>query len=348
MINYEEIIAQLDDDKVKSMLDKLDIPYEDKGGYLLMPTVCHNESVDTASWKLYYYKNTHIFHCYTECQSQSIFTFLRHYYETRNIQYDWYSDIYELILGCSYFSETAKTSGGYKSIRDNYEQFKNRKELPAYSEGILDMFVKYYPIEWLQDGITKETMDKFNIRFSISQNKIIIPHYDVGGRLIGIRSRALNQEDIDNFGKYMPVQIEDKWYSHPLSLNLYGLNHTKENIKQTGIAYIGEAEKFVLQCDNFSMPNCAVAVCGNKLNKYALDILFRTCHPQEVVVCFDNEEKDRSSEYFNKLFTMCNKYKDYARFSFIYDKDKLLNLKDSPSDKGEEIFRRLLEKRVRV
>lgn len=40
----------------------------------------------------------------------------------------------------------------------------------------------------------------------------------------------------------MPVCIEGKWYSHPLSLNLYGLNITKENIKQTGIAYLFEAE----------------------------------------------------------------------------------------------------------
>ena len=58
-------------------------------------------------------------------------------------------------------------------------------------------------------------MDKFNIRYSISQNKIIIPHYNVNGELVGIRGRALNTQDIEQFGKYMPVQIENKWYSHP-------------------------------------------------------------------------------------------------------------------------------------
>ena len=163
----------------------------------------------------------------------------------------------------------------------------------------MDVFIKYYPIEWLNDGISRAAMDKFNIRFSPSQNKIIIPHYDAAGRLVGIRGRALDECEIKNFGKYMPVQIEGKWYSHPLSLNLYGLNFNKENIKNTGIAYIGEAEKFVLQLDSFSIPNCGVAVCGSKLNKYALDILIRECHPREIVICFDQEEEPKSSKYFN-------------------------------------------------
>ena len=253
-----------------------------------------------------------------------------------------------MIMGCTMFSEQPKKKDEYKSIRANYEAQKVRRELPAYPEGMLETFVKYYPIEWLNDGISKEAMDKFNIRFSPSQNKIIIPHYDASGRLIGIRGRALNKWEVENIGKYMPVQVEGKWYSHPLSLNLYGLNITKDNIRRAGVAYIAEGEKSVLQCDSFSIPNCAAAVCGSKFNKYALDILIRECHPNEVVICFDQEEEPGSDEYFNRLYQLCSKYTAYCNFSFIYDKEKLLKLKDSPFDKGEEVFKRLLEKRVRV
>ena len=349
MIDYQEIIEQLDDDKVKQLLDSLDIPYEDKGSVIIMPTVCHNEDVDSASWKLYYYKNTHIFQCYTEDGAMSIFTFLKNYYECRNIEYSWYDDILQVVLTCSAAGALDKPhNDGYKSIRDNYAEKKTRQELETYSENILDVFVKYYPIEWLNDGISREAMDKFNIRYSPSQNKIIIPHYDAAGRLIGIRGRALNDWEIENVGKYMPIQIENKWYSHPLSLNLYGLNLTKKNIRNTGIAYLFEAEKSVLQMESFNMINCAAAVCGNKLNKYALDILIRECHPQEVIICFDNEELQGSDEYFEKLYNLCKKYNIYTNFSFIYDKEHLLKLKDSPTDRGEEIFRQLLGKRVKV
>ena len=346
-VDYQAIIEQLNDE-VKQLLDRLGIPYQDKGNCLIMPTVCHHADIDDASWKLYYYKNTHIFNCFTEDGAMSIFNFLKKYYEARDIEYDWHTDIYELIVGCSYFSEQKKSSGSYRSVREDYVPQKNRQTLEEYPEEILESFIKYYPIEWLKDGISKEAMDKFNIRFSPSQNKIIIPHYDVHGRLVGIRGRALNEWEIENIGKYMPVQIEGKWYSHPLSLNLYGLNITKDNIRRAGIAYIFEAEKSILQCDSFSMPNCAAAVCGSKFNKYALDILIRECYPNEVVICFDQEEEPGKHDYFDKLYTLCSKYKVYSNFSFIYDKEKLLRLKDSPSDRGEEVFLRLLEKRVRV
>ena len=348
MIDYQEIIEQLDDEKVKQLLDSFNIPFEDKGNFLILPTICHNQDVDSASMKLYYYKNTHIFQCYTECGAMSIFTFLKNYYETRDIEYNWYDDILQVILNCSAANTAVKATEGYKSIRDNYTIKKDRRQLPTYPESLLDIFVKYYPIEWLNDGISRKAMDKYHICFSPTQNKIIIPHYDAAGRLVGIRGRALNKWEIENIGKYMPVQIENKWYSHPLSLNLYGLNFNKETIKQTGVAYLFEAEKSVMQMESFALPNGAAAVCGSNLNKYALDILIRECHPYEIILCFDNEEEPGKTDYFDKLYHICDKYKQYANFSFVYDKEKLLNLKDSPSDKGEEVFKYLLETRVRV
>ena len=130
-------------------------------------------------------------------------------------------------------------------------------------------------------------MDKFDIKYSISENKIIIPHYNVRGELVGIRGRALNKEEIENFGKYRPIKIENTLYSHPLSLNLYGLNYTKDNIKKNGYAFLFEAEKSLMQLDSFSMDNCGVAVCGSNFNKYQLQILLRSCYPKEIIICFD-------------------------------------------------------------
>lgn len=349
MFDYEAIIEQLNDDKIKALLDRLDIPYIDKDGYIMCKTACHNIDLEEASYKLYYYKNNHIFVCYTECGNMSIFKFLRHYYETRQIEYDWYRDIYQVILDCSNFTKSDGFAPEmYKSMRDKYHIQRKIKQLPEYDAKCLDCFVKYYPPEWLSDGITKAAMDKFDIRYSISQNKIIIPHYDIDNRLVGIRGRALNEWDIETFGKYMPIQIEQTWYSHPLSMNLYGLNVNKDNIKQERICYLFEAEKSVMQVEGFNMPNCAVAVCGSNFNKYALNILIKYCAPSEIVICFDKEELPGQDKYFNKLYALGEKYKNYCNFSFIYDRSGLLNLKDSPSDHGEEVFKKLLETRVKV
>lgn len=348
MINYKEIIEQLNTEKVKLLLEQLDIPYQEKEKYLLMPTVCHNDDIETASWKLYYYKNTHVFYCYTECLGQTIFQFLKHYYETRGIDYDWFRDIYEVILDCSNYDPFNNfVYKKYKSIANRYQKEEVVK-LPTYPNRIINCFIKYYPVEWLNDRISKQAMDKFNIRFSTVQNKIIIPHYNVDNELVGIRGRALDKWEVENIGKYMPVQIEGKWYSHPLSLNLYGLNMTKDNIRDKGICFLFESEKSVLQFEDYEFPNCAAAVCGSQLNKHALKLLIKNCHPTEIVICFDKEEKEGEEKYFYKLYNLCKKYLEYANFSFIYDRENLLELKDSPTDKGERTFKKLLKRRVVV
>lgn len=349
MIDYQELINGLSTERVKELLIQLGAEDVVEGpGYLITNTICHNEDASEASMKLYYYENSHIFMCYTECGVQSIFSFLKHYYECRGIDYDWYNDIYKVILDCSNFDPFNNfINTKYKSVVSEYKKAEEIK-LPTYPNGILNCFSHFYPSEWLNDGITKETMDKFNIRYSITQNKIIIPHYNVEGELVGIRGRSLDIWEIENVGKYMPVQIEGKWYNHPLSLNLYGLNITKENILHNGICFVGEGEKFVLQMDSFKRSNCSVAVCGSQFNKHALKILLKHGQPKEIVICFDNEELPREEKYFNKLYEMCSKYKNLCNFSFIYDREKLTKLKDSPTDRGEEVFEQLLQKRVRV
>lgn len=349
-MDYKQIIDNLDINSIVELMKKLGADrYEEKEKFFIFPTICHNINSAEASMKLYLYKDTKLFVCYTEDGNMSIFKFLKTYYETRQIEYDWFEDIYNVVLNCGNFRpKEGFDTIQYQSLKDRYRIKKKQVELEKYPSGILDIFMKNYPVEWLNDGISRRAMDKYNIKYSVSQNKIIIPHYDINNNLIGIRGRALNEWEIENIGKYMPIQIEKKWYTHPLSLNLYGLNHTKENIKKYGICYIGEAEKLCLQSESFSFPNCSCAVCGSQFNKYQLDILMKNCQPKEIVICFDKEEKDKEDKYFFKLYNLCKKYINYCKMSFIYDTENLLKLKESPTDCGENIFKKLLEKRIIV
>ena len=342
------IVENLDTNRVKQLLTQLEIPYQDKPDYILCKTMCHHTNEDEASWKLYYYKNNHIFMCYTSCGGMSIFNFLKNYYKTREYEYDWYEDIFRVAENCTLNGNVDFEKTEHQEKKSERYRKRDLVALPTYSPGILDVFVKTYPVEWLNDGISKAAMDKFNIKYSIPQNKIIIPHYDANGMLVGIRGRALNDWEVEMGAKYMPVQVENTWYTHKLSLNLYGLDKNKENIKENGICYIFESEKSVLQCESFSFPNCAVAVCGSALNIFQIKLLMRECHPKEIVLCFDKEELPGEDTYYNKLKKICEKYKNYCNFSFLYDREDLLDLKDSPSDKGEETFIKLLNRRRRI
>ena len=349
-MDYKEIIDNLKIESVIELMKRLGADrYQDAGGHIIFPTICHNMDASDASMKLYFYKNSKLFQCYTSCGTMSIFKFLKHYYEERDIEYDWVTDIYNVVLDCSNFNPNMGfTVPKYKSLKEKYGQERKEMRLPEYNRGAMDTFIKRYPPEWLNDGITREAMDKYNIKYSISQNKIIIPHLDVDGRLVGIRGRALNDWEIENVGKYMPIKLEQTWYKHPLSMNLYGLYENKATIKKHKVVYVFESEKSVLQFESFDMPHCAVAVCGSQFNKYQLNILLKECAPNEIVVCFDKEEIEGETKYFDKLYALCKKYNQYCQFSFLYDRLGLLGMKDSPSDRGEETFKKLLEKRVRV
>lgn len=349
MIDYQAINESITPTVIMSILEKLNIPYKNMGTHLIMPTVCHNPIDSEASWKLYYYFNYKLFVCYTECGNMTIWKFLKHFYEAQGLDFEWYQDIYLLITDtANYKKPEGFTTNKYHSLKEIYGQKQKLITLPEYDSHVLECFEKIYPIEWLNDGISKEAMDKFNILYSISQNKIIIPHLDETGRLIGIRGRALNEWEIENLGKYMPIQIEGTWYKHPLSMNLYGLYENQKNIQDTGIVFIAESEKAVLQAESFNRKNCFVAVCGSHFNKFTLQKLMSVCSPKEIVICFDKEEEPGQDKYFNRLYSMCENYKNYANFSFLYDRENLLNLKDSPTDKGEAIFEKLLSKKVVV
>ena len=348
-MDYKEIIDNLKVSSVIELMKRLGADrYKEEENQIIFPTVCHNEHSDEASMKLYFYKNTKMFYCYTECGAMSIFKLLKNYYEVRGIEYDWVTDIYNVIMDCSSFNPLGFATPKYKSLREKYGAERKVIQLPEYNKGALDTFIRRYPPEWLNDGISRAAMDKFDIRYSISQNKIIIPHLDIDGRLVGIRGRALNEWEIENVGKYMPVKLEQLWYKHPLSMNLYGLYENKSIIKKHKIVYVFESEKSVLQFESFNMPHCAVAVCGSQFNKYQLNILLKHCAPNEIVVCFDKEENEGETKYFDKLYALCKKYNQYCQFSFIYDRLGLLGMKESPSDRGEEVFKQLLAKRVRV
>ena len=341
-MDYNRIIEDLTEQDVIRIMDTLGAKdYKITNEAIIFQTICHGGE----SMKLYYYRDNHFFFCYTECGGMSVFKMIEHVYQAHGIEYDWYNDVYLLITNGE--KEGLKVEKS-ELLGDKYGRRRHEPTLEQYPEGILDVFEKIYPTQWIEEGITKKALDKFNIRFSISQNKIIIPHYNVDGKLVGIRGRALNSWEIENIGKYMPVQIEGKWYKHPLSFNLYGLNQTKENIKRSGYVFLFEGEKSILRAEGFERPNCGVAVCGSSINKYQIDLLRKNCDPTEYIICFDKEEEGLSDTYFNKLRKLGQKYSNYGKFSFIYDFHNRLEMKDSPVDKGEEVFNELLKERIYI
>lgn len=354
-VSTEDIISSLTIDNVVSFLESLGVQnIQNNSTYLVLPTICHNPIDEAESMKLYYYDNYKVFHCYTACgDSFSIFELYRRFMSINYYDVSMEEAIDYVKRFCKNITFAAPQH--QSNLLTDFEKYQIEKkviELPEYSKNVLDCFTNYYHPSWINEGIEIEAMKRFNIKFQLCENRIIIPHYDINGRLVGVRQRALEEDDAAN-GKYRPIVMGEQLYNHHLHYNLYGIYEHQAAIRKVKRAVLVEAEKSVLLSDTFfGKDSIAVAVCGSQVNKYQIALLTRTLGVNEIIIALDKEYESprtrKAIDYKNKLKNMCIKYKNEAVMSYIYDDKGLLNEKDSPYDKGKEVFLQLYKERKRL
>lgn len=327
------------------------VPTSD-GKALIFPSICHHSE----SKKLYLYLESKSFYCYSHCHSLDIIGVVK---GVLNCDI---TTSYNFIANKIGFSsgfkvgfddeETINYSDDWDIINTYYNITKSDKpvELVKRDISILDRFYDLYHINFINDGISKSTMRKYGIKFDIDKNRIIIPHFDTDNNLIAVRCRNLEQELIDNGMKYVPIKVNGKILSAPSSQYLYGLNWNKDNITKAKRIIIFESEKSVMQMDTmFPNDNIAVALSGSALSNKHLEIL-KELDVDEVVLALDKEYQQINTTE-EKLYQLkikkriVDKLKPYFQVSIIWDKENLIGYKDSPSDKGREIFLNLFKDR---
>ena len=353
-LTAKNIINNLSNEQVKAIVYSLgaDRHEETSKGYIF-PTICHNRDVSEASMKLYYYFDRKIFVCYTECnEAFNIFTLIEKVKEINGEECNYYNarDYVLNFLDCENIIIHEQK---YSSVLEKYRPSLHAETLKEYDSNILRTFINAPYIGWLDEGMSAKAIREFNIGYSIDKEAIIIPHYDINDRLIGIRARNLNYTKENDMPKYCPLITKHQMYNHSLGMNLYGLNVTKGAVKNTKRVFLFEGEKSVILMRTFygSRAN-ACAVCGSNITRPQMEILIKNCNVQEVIIAFDKEFSDYNSKkadnYFNKLYELGKQFNNYAKISFIYDTKNLLDEKDSPVDKGKEIFEELYHSRIYI
>ena len=357
-ISPKDIVDSITLQDVQTFLSGLGVEQiivDEEKGQIICPTICHHRLDEATSMKLYWYQNYKIFKCYTECnEAMSIFTLYKKFMALNYHEVSFYEAVDYISKCIKHITISIKSNYSYNNI--DFEKYNFDAAVPIlteYPKTMLTYFTHYYHPTWLKDGIKPDVMDRFHIGFSLTQNKIIIPHLDINGRLVGIRGRAIDQQEIENFGKYRPVQIGNILYTHPLQFNLYGIYEHQNGIRMRKSALIVEGEKSVLLADGYygKLSN-TVACCGSSVNKYHINLLVNMLGVNEIIIGLDKEYEtwpsEKASIYRKKIEKICNKYKHLASFSYIWDRNNLLQEKDSPLDQGKEVFEQLLKERVYV
>ena len=277
--NKDLVKECLELEDIYNLLDYLGAEPQMFSNYIVAKTICHHGDTH----KLYFYDNTSLFKCYSgECGTFDVFELIHLQGKISEVDEDFSLEDWNLFKR-------------YNKLDDIEIESHKKVELPQVKD-----LIRYYPspilLDWIKEGINPDICDYMNIRYDPVNGAILIPHYDIDNRLVGIRQRTLVQEQ-EAWGKYRPARINGQLCNHPLAFNIYGLPQAKDNIKKLETAIIVESEKSVLQYMSYfgTKSNICVAVCGSSISKYQMQLLL-DCGAKEVVVGFDKDFVDFNSD----------------------------------------------------
>lgn len=331
---------------------------------IISATICHNPP-GVGSRKLYWYSNSGLFHCYTGCENPSfdIYELVQKVWDIQEGQMLSVGQAIQWVAQWKGYAPDAtdQSLGGFSedwTIFQNYDRIKevskglNHIRLEAYNTDILYRFNYGMKLPWEKDGINQEALAFADIGYFPGQDCITIPHFDADGRFIGLRGRTMIKEIADIYGKYRPIKVNGILYTHPLGLNVYGLNWAKENIPLLKKVIVFEGEKSVLQyMSYFGTDNViAVACCGSSISEHQFQLLMDQ-NPQEIIIGFDKDFETLGDKVFEKQMKNClglqKKYGPYTQLSFLWDKhNSILPQKASPTDAGKDAFLELFKNRI--
>jgi len=354
---------QLDTETVKMLLYTLGaediIDESNSKGQLITNTICHNHS--GGSQKLYYLDDRKYFHCFTGCDSISIYDIVIERHRMKGISLT-FQEAVEWVAVEAGFAFNFSHSPIIQPKNEELEwlkKFQRKKieipELTYYSPYTLWAFSYHggHP-SFTKDNISIEAMDRFQIRYDWGSNAIVIPHkYYKNGQIIGLMSRNLDKYAVENGFKYVPTKLQDTQFNFPKHLNLYGLWENRHTIRSLRKVAIFESEKSVLQCETYfgAENNFAIALGGKNLSKEHVNILIQM-GVEQVILNFDKDYEDINSpagkSMLEHIVKTARKLTPYMRVFATIDKKGLLELNDSPSDKGVKVLMQLLNDKEEI
>lgn len=236
-------------------------------------------------------------------------------------------------FGTYYRKNTTSIFGGFYDKAKTYSS----GYIKSYDEKVLDEYIKCPNKRFLKDYISIKVQNEFGIRYDVESQGIVIPIYNHLGELIAVKERMNYDSDAEGFQKY--------WYSYPgrTSTTLYGYSHNYNELQNNTI-YIGEAEKFVLQCASYGYKN-AVALMSGSISPYQIQLLLNS-NPTAIIFMHDYQYDIESIKHNIELFKNYSRFTDCAIGWWDWTKS-VYPEKVSPTDMGKEVFERILENEIR-
>lgn len=186
---------------------------------------------------------------------------------------------------------------------------------------------------WRAEGISDESMARFQVRYDRISNRIVFPIRNPQGQIMNVSGRTLDEDwkerGLRKYTYFQPLGIMD---------TLYGLSENGHSIMSSGEVIIFEGAKSVMLADTWGYSN-SVAIMTSHLNLHQMKLLAMLgCR---AVFALDKEIDVSQDE---KVCKLCR----YVPVEVVSDPEDLLQPKMAPVDAGKEVWERLYEHRKRL
>lgn len=227
--------------------------------------------------------------------------------------------------------------GFYKSlIRAAEEPEINMQTFP---EAILKHYDNGYSLRFIQDGISIQTQEKFQVGLDFDTLRITVPQWTVSGELAGIMGRSIDK-DCPHEKRWLPIIPCSR------SLTVFGFTQNYKKIVEKGTCVVFESEKAVMQCDSFGC-NVALATCGCHISQTQAKYIKSTMAKKIIIAYDEGLDEDFIRKEAQKLVVDNQIIKN--KVGYIYDRDnKYLpaGSKLNAADMGKEVFKKLVKECV--
>lgn len=358
-IDVKKLKASLSLLDIEHIMNQLGIPMHSRGNreWIFYPGTKYRDPY-AGKPKLYFYTDSKMFISYTESCSMDIIGVAQKRLALLG-EPSSFLDAVNFILAVTGKESTnlheliALPSYDWESDLGKFSKLGGRNSgLKRYDASILEHLSQLYPLRWMREGISFDTMMKYHIGYYERTHQTTIPVFGNDGGLIGIRCRNWTDEMLAQ-AKYIPLTLlNGTTYKFPTHSVLYGLNYNWPTIERKREVWIAEGEKSVLKLDTwYGSESCAVAMFGNNLGLQRRQQLLNLgvnkvfYIPDHDFVGLGDKEFDLWTTKLNKF---CEMWHGFASVNVLLDTEGYLGAKDNATDYDKNIFEKLLDKSVEM
>lgn len=355
--NLKAIKAHLTVDDHKKIMKALDIPaYTESSSTITYWTGDKNRDSYKGSPKLVFYKDTKIYMGYTASTSYDIISLCQIRLGLLGEPHAFIDAINFIIKTVGLEIETVQRINkpnlcDWQSGLEKFVRFRSTgSTLEPYDKSILEQLDHSVPQQWLDEGISLDTMLKYQIGYYERSQVTTIPCFNRSGELIGIRCRHWRPDEIEA-GKYRPLSLLDgTTFKFPTNNVFFGINWNWGEIERTGHVILAEAEKSVMKADTWwGEKSNVLALYGSNLGLQRRNQLIKL-GVNHVTIAIDSDfhkiDDEEYDKFEKKVLALAKLFKGYAHVDVIYNNIGLTDAyKSSPFDFDEATYNLMWENR---